>query len=165
MRVAAIASSPSKLRSACSIALSRFVADGHEVHAIIVSKDTPSTVSKERPRDSSFGNIDVSHIHFVQNFDYSAITQENADKINAFIKIIDPLVVIMPHWKSTNSDQMILARTSLVACRGIGSILMYEVNNNTNFTPTILFPSNGNLDNAERYESHRLLLLDEVEMV
>lgn len=163
MRVAAIASSQSELNSACSITLSRLVADGHEVHAIIVGKDTqPATPTRE-----IHGNIDGSRIHFVHGFDYSTISQANADKINACIKTIDPLVVIMPHWKSTNSDRMILAKTSLVACRGIGSILMYEINNNVNFMPTIIFPSKKgiDLDNAERYESHRLVLLDEMEMV
>jgi LmbE family N-acetylglucosaminyl deacetylase len=167
MRVAAIASSLSELRSACSVALSRLAADGHEVHAVIVSRGAPPAASREGQADR---NIGVSRIHLVHDFDYSAITQANADKINACVKIIEPLVVIMPHWKSTNPDHMILARTSLVACRGIGSILMYEINDNANFTPTILFPSkrdNGHasLDNAERYESHRLLLLDEMEMV
>jgi hypothetical protein len=171
MRVAAIASSPSELRSACSVALSRLVTDGHEVHAIIASKNAPSAASKERLGDPLYDNIGISKTHFVHDFDYSAITQANADKINVCIKIIDPLVVIMPHWKSSNPEHMILARTSLVACRGIGSILMYEISSNTNFTPTILFPSRGgsvihsNLDEAERYESHRLLLLDEMEMV
>jgi LmbE family N-acetylglucosaminyl deacetylase len=167
MRVAAIASSLSGLRSACSVALSRLAADGHEVHAVIVSKGAAPAVPKEGKADSNTG---VSRIHFVHDFDYSAITQANADRINACIKIINPLIVIIPHWKSSSSDHMILARTSLVACRGIGSILMYEINDNANFVPTILFPSkrdNGHasLDNAEKYESHRLLLLDEMEMV
>jgi hypothetical protein len=35
----------------------------------------------------------------------------------------------------------ILSRVSLIACRGIGTILMYELDttNNTNFFPTIIF--------------------------
>lgn len=159
MRVAAIACSLAQLKSACSIALSRLASDGHEVHAIIVSNDTAA------PKEiSGDGSIDVSRIHFVHDFDYSAITQANANKLNAFIKTINPAVVIMPHWKSTSPDRMILARTSLVACRGIGNILMYETNDNANFMPTVLLRSQ-NADKSERYESHRLLLLGEVEMV
>lgn len=158
MRVAAIARSLLELKSACSTALSKLASDGHEVHAIIVSNDTAAQTGVD--------SIDYSHIHFVQGFDYSAITQANANKINAFIKKINPTVVLMPHWKSINPDLVILARTSLVACRGIGSILMYEPNDNSNFMPTILFPDRKtSLDNGEKYESHRLLLLDEVEMV
>jgi hypothetical protein len=161
MRVAAIARSLSELKSACSTALSKLASDGHEVHVIIVSNGTAA-----QKEITGVDNIDYSRIHFVQGFDYSAITQANANKINAFIKTINPTVVLMPHWKSTSPELMILARTSLVACRGIGSILMYEPNDNSNFMPTILFPDRKtSLDNGERYESHRLLLLDEVEMV
>ena len=46
----------------------------------------------------------------------------------------------MPSWKSPNHLRMILARTSLIACRGIGTILMYELDaNNMSFNPNITF--------------------------
>ncbi len=172
MKVAIVASSLFELKAACSVAISKLTADGHEVHAIIVNKTPVSVASaKKVPQNTSFDNVGVSQIHFVDGFDYSSITQANADKISACIKVISPLVVIMPHWKSSNYDHMILARTTLIACRGIGSILMYEINDNANFAPTIMFSSKGGsgiqayVDNVERYESHRLLLLDEAEMV
>jgi hypothetical protein len=118
---------------------------------------------------STFG-IDASNIHFVDGFDYCAITQSNADKINAWIKKLGPKLVFIPHWKSTNPDELILGRTSLIACRGIGNILMYEPQDNNNFVPSVLFPKSANRtdlnsDESESYESHRILLLDEVEMI
>ncbi len=172
-----VAPSLFELKAACSVAISKLAATGHEVHAIVVSNTPVSFMSakkeEEGPKETLLDNAGISQIHFVDGFDYSAITQANADKINAHIKVISPSAVIMPHWKSPSHNHMILARTTLIACRGVGSILMYEVNNNANFVPTIMFPAKrdfgiqtGDLDVAEeRYESHRLLLLDEVEMV
>jgi hypothetical protein len=45
----------------------------------------------------------------------------------------------MPFWKTSNQKRKILANTSLIACRGIGSILMYELERNTSFLPNVYF--------------------------
>jgi hypothetical protein len=76
----------------------------------------------------------------------------------------------MPSWKSPNHNRKILARVSLIACRGIGTILMYEpdIANNTNFFPSVIFETSlegpTTTDSKvvkEKFESHRTLLLEE----
>jgi hypothetical protein len=59
--------------------------------------------------------------------------------LGSFLKTINPSLVIMPFWKSHNQRRKILANTSLIACRGIGSILMYEPGRNRGFQPTVHF--------------------------
>jgi hypothetical protein len=76
----------------------------------------------------------------------------------------------MPSWKSPNHKRKILARVSLIACRGIGTILMYEPDtaNNTDFVPSVIFKTSlkdsktiGSEVVKEKFESHRTLLLEE----
>jgi hypothetical protein len=70
----------------------------------------------------------VHELFYVREFDYSSITQRNADSLLAYTKMVNPELVIMPFWKSENSRRRILARSALIACRGVGSILMYNKN-------------------------------------
>jgi hypothetical protein len=146
MNVALIGCTPSEIISACQLTISRLVKEGHKIYAIIPSS---SNVSESSPSSSAFSEtlmvpklaaIGIAGTFFINKFDYSAITQINADAVNSYIKDVKPSLVIMPSWKSPNNMRRILARTSLIACRGIGTILMYELDaQNTNFHPTVTF--------------------------
>lgn len=146
MNVALIGCTPSEIISACQLTISRLVKEGHKIYAIIPSF---SNASESSPSSSAFSEtlmvpklaaIGITETFFIDKFDYSAITQINADAVNSYIKDVKPSLVIMPSWKSPNNMRRILARTSLIACRGIGTILMYELDaQNTNFHPTVTF--------------------------
>jgi hypothetical protein len=146
MNVALIGCTPSEIISACQLTISRLVKEGHKIYAIIPSS---SNASESSPSSSAFSEtlmvpklaaIGIAGTFFIDKFDYSAITQINADAVNSYIKDVKPSMVIMPSWKSPNNMRRILARTSLIACRGIGTILMYELDaQNTNFHPTVTF--------------------------
>jgi hypothetical protein len=142
MKVAVIGCTPSEIICACHLTISRLAKEGHRIYAIIAPFDTSelslSEIANDQKLLAEIGIITKTFL--VDTFDYSAITQTNADAINLHIKHVKPSLVIMPSWKSPNPMRRILARVSLIACRGIGTILMYELDtNNVDFIPNITF--------------------------
>jgi hypothetical protein len=138
MKIAAIGSTALEIEATCKATLSKFIQEGHEVH-IIVARDSNSIDLTDSEARSIFNKAGLANIHFAGMHEYSQITQENASKLNSFIRSIQPQMAILPFWKSVNLKRKILARTALIACRGIGTILMYELDKNPNFTPNVNF--------------------------
>src|SRR5918912_110977 len=143
MRIVAIGSMPLDLELTCFGTLSISVKNGHDVY-LIVARDEAWTDTYIKAIIESSKIISISKVYFTDRFDYSAITQDNASIINSFIKTINPSLVIMPFWKGSNYKRKILAKTSLIACRGIGNILMYELDKNPSFLPNIQFVISAN---------------------
>jgi hypothetical protein len=145
MNVAVIGCAPAEIISACQLTISRLVKEGHKIYAIIASSSNGSTESSSSPFSEiqmipKLTAIGITQTFIIGKFDYSTITQVNADAVNFYVKDVEPSLVIMPSWKSYNNMRRILARTSLIACRGIGTILMYELDaENTSFNPTMTF--------------------------
>jgi hypothetical protein len=183
MKVVTIGCSTSEIISACRVTISNLAKGGHKVYAIIAAGETSksssslsSSYSSEVENDQKLlAQIGIAGTFLIDSFDYSAITQSNADAVRMHINNIYPSLIIMPFWKSPNHMRRILARTSLIACRGIGSVLMYELDaKNTSFNPTVIFKMSeepgASLRHAnfaryekleEKLESHRTLLLEE----
>jgi len=143
MKVAVIGCAPLEIISACRITITSLVNGGHGIYAIIAPSDASESSSSSLPEIANvpqLAAIGITQTFVIDRFDYSAITQINADAVNSYIKNVKPSLVLMPSWKSPNYMRKILARTSLIACRGIGTILMYELDsNNTSFNPNITF--------------------------
>lgn len=153
MNVAVIGCNAWEIISACHFTLLSLTKEGHKTYAIItaleaskssLSSSSSSSLSSSEiaagQKSSSLAEIGIAQTFVIDKFDYSAITQANADAVNVHIKEIKPSIVIMPSWKSPNYMRRILARVSLIACRGIGTILMYELDsNNTDFVPSVIF--------------------------
>jgi hypothetical protein len=69
--------------------------------------------------------------------------------VNSYIKVVNPSLVNTPSWKSPNNMRRILAQTSRIARRGIGTILMYELDTNKiGFVPTIIFEASAEPDSV-----------------
>jgi hypothetical protein len=144
INVVVIGCDPSEILSACHLTITSLYEGGHTTYAIIAPSDeSESSSSSFLPENRSISQlaaIGITETFSIDRFDYSAITQVNADALNSHIKNVGPSLVIMPSWKSPNHKRKILARTSLIACRGIGTILMYELDaNNSSFNPNITF--------------------------
>ena len=143
MKVAVIGCTPSEILSACHTTIASLAKEGHMIYAIIAPSDELESLSSSLPEIANVPELaatGITQTFIIDAFDYSAISQVNADAVNSHIKNVKPSLVIMPSWKSPNHLRMILARTSLIACRGIGTILMYELDaNNTSFNPNITF--------------------------
>lgn len=143
MKVAVIGCTPSEILSACHTTIASLAKEGHMIYAIIAPSDELESLSSSLPEIANVPELaatGITQTFIIDAFDYSAISQVNADAVNSHIKNVKPSLVIMPSWKSPNHLRMILARTSLIACRGIGTILMYELDaNNMSFNPNITF--------------------------
>jgi len=141
--VAVIGCNPSDILSACQNTITSLVIGGHKVYALVARSaqlESSSLLSVEVEDISQLTAIGITQTFQIDTFDYSAITQANADAVNSIIKRVKPTLVIIPSWKSPDYKRKILARTSLIACRGTGTILMYELDpNNISFNPTIIF--------------------------
>jgi hypothetical protein len=173
MKVALVGCTASEIISSCQVTVSSLAKEGHKIYAIIApleSSESSLSSSSEITTDQKLlAEIGIAQTFHIRTFDYSAITQANADAVNLHIKDIKPSLVIMPSWKSPNYRRKILARVSLIACRGIGTILMYELDtNNTDFVPSVIFEvssksskTTGSEVIEEKFESHRTLLLEE----
>ncbi len=174
MKAAVVGCTASEIISSCQITISSLAKEGHKIYAIIAplqsSESSVSPTSEITTDQNLLTEIGVAQTFSIPTFDYSAITQTNADAVNVHIKDIRPSLVIMPSWKSPDHKRKILARVSLIACRGIGTILMYELDtaNNTDFVPSVIFEislkGSKTTDSEvikEKFESHRTLLLEE----
>jgi hypothetical protein len=142
MKVVVIGCAPSEIISACRITITSLAKEGHMIYSIIApsNESERSSFLPEIANVPQLAAIGITQTFLIDRFDYSAITQINADTVNSYIEDIKPSLVIVPSWKSPNHIRKILARTSLIACRGIGTILMYELDaNNTSFNPNITF--------------------------
>jgi hypothetical protein len=217
MKVIAFGCSAPDLDTCCGNFLASLSRDGHKVSIVIAKPKCDDTspglaasseehgvrkrkfldqlyalIEKGMPEDRVKDLCDRFGLHelfLVSDFDYSAITQKNAELLSTFRNKIEPDIVIMPFWKSADDCERILARTTLVACRGIGSVIMYGGDSvGPLFSPNILFgnapgpysdprtnnPANAsnakssesalNRGNCESFESHRLLLLEQGEI-
>jgi hypothetical protein len=174
MKAAVVGCTASEIISSCQVTISNLAEEGHKIYAIVAplqsSESSVPPTSEIITDQKLLAEIGVAQTFYIQTFDYSAITQANADAVNAYIKDIKPSLVIMPSWKSRNHERKILARVSLIACRGIGTILMYELDtaNNTDFVPSVIFETSLKGSKTtdpelikEKFESHRTLLLEE----
>jgi hypothetical protein len=128
-----------------------------------------------------FAMSDLPEPEFIRDFDFASISQSNADILANCRKRIDPDLVIMPFWKSENPKDVVLARSLLIACRGVGSIIMYRGSSdirNEKFSSQVSIgtilnpqdhaisasdPSENRPQRVEDFESHRILMLEEAE--
>lgn len=121
--------------------LSRFVENMHKTFVLIVDQDHCTINEARQMIQRQCVRLGITETYFADGFDYSSVTQQNADLINSFIRVSKPSIIIMPFWRSPNHTRKILAKTSLIASRQIGTVLMYEVDNNSpEYTPAVIIP-------------------------
>ena len=140
MKVAVIGCTSSEIISSCNLTILSLSKGGHRVYGIVAPPQSSEQSSEITTEKDLLAKSGVVQTFTIEKFDYSSITQANADAVNAHIRDISPSLVIMPSWKSSNYMRKILARVSLIACRGIGTVLMYEQDaNKTDFVPSVIF--------------------------
>ena len=146
MMVVALSCIPHDLEISCFGTLSKYIKEGHEVCLIIAkSKETWSKETINAIMKSS-RIIGVSKIYFVSELNSSLVTQDNVKKLRSHIETLDPTIVIFPSIRTGDGIRKIFAKSCLLACRGIGNIMMYDSQKNANFRPTIFSIINGELE-------------------
>ena len=136
MKIIAIGGMPLDLEIGCFGTLYKYIKYGHEVYLIVVGKTNWAAKNLKTLKESS-KEIGVTEIYHVERFDYSSITQDNVNVLRSFIEAIMPSLAILPFTKASHPRRKNLAKSSLLACREIENILMYESNMNTNFSPNV----------------------------
>jgi hypothetical protein len=137
LKIVAIGSSPSDLETGCFGTLSKFINKGHQVSLIIASRKSAWSNKMISSFNEFWKKVGVSEILFTEKFDHSVVTQENVQVLRSFLEPIHPELVFLPSPQGTDKVRVTLGRSSLLACRGIGNILMYESGMNSNFSPGI----------------------------
>jgi|GEM_PF-2869957 len=142
MRIVAVGTSVQGLARTCFLTLRKLRTDGNEVSLIIVKDRTDRRDSRERDAKAAFEKSGISSVYPIEEFDYTGVSQRNANILSTYIKVIKPSLVLMPFWKSDDEKDRILSKTALIACRGIGSVFMFDEDKKSTFTPTASFMLN-----------------------
>jgi len=124
---------------------------GYSCYVLVVSRRKSFPAEGQSLKDL-IRNLGISDIFFLDGFDYSGITQHNADLIYSFVRRLEPSVVIMPYWKSADNSRKNLARCALIASRGIGTILMYAVDSKDGpeYAPTLFVRLSAEVSSLKR---------------
>ena len=175
--------------------LSKYSADGQTVNLIMTGISHKSRKTSILAREK-WRRLGITKVHVIDKFERGSVTQENVKALRSIIEKINPMLAILPFYKTSNRQKQVLAYSSLLACRGVKNILMYETSRNKNFLPNVFFPfgkearslsyltkansakkrkrrsafkskSNGFGTNqaAEAFTTHRLVLLDDSEII
>jgi hypothetical protein len=140
MNIVALAPNIVEIYYASLGTICRFIESGHKAYIMIVEQEPYTSTETRQAIQRQCKSLGIHETYFADSFDYSSVTQNNADLINSFIKASDPSIIIMPFWKSLNHTRKILGKTSLIASRQSGTILMYEIDDNTDYIPTVFVP-------------------------
>lgn len=127
----------------------------------------------------------IQKVYHIENFDYSDVTQHNVNLLAAFVKSASVFLILAPYFGAVNKKQRILGQSSILAYRETPNILMYEMDQNRQFKPSVVFHEDGKsfgkvdktdklrgrtigtsvsrlTSNAqESFQSHRIIILDE----
>jgi hypothetical protein len=139
MRILVIGSSAIELERTCCLTLRKFRNDGNEICLLIVEDASERRLDGDQGAKARLEKLGFRNVHVIEDFDFSEINQHNAKNLNNYIKSIDPSLLFMPFWKSSEEKNRILSRTALIACRGLGNVLMYDERCSPGFAPNISF--------------------------
>ena len=139
MKIVAVGSTLYDLEIGCLGTLSQYAKSGHEVNLIISGSMSNLKEDKVNIGKEFYHDLGMMNIFFTKGFDYSAVTQDNVNKLRSIMGPINPSVAILPFGKTLNMKRKILAESSLLASRGVENILLYEIEKNKNFSPDVYF--------------------------
>lgn len=130
------------LLASCSGTLSKYARNGDETFLLITRDAQHDKTRQEKSTMESVRRaancIDISKVFFIERFNHNTVSQNNVNLLRSFIESISPTLVLIPYRKSINSRQSVLGSSAFLACRWITNILLYEIDRNPNFVPTIL---------------------------
>lgn len=110
------------------------------------------------------------HVYTIKNFDYKGVTQANVNALRSVIDELKPSLAIIPSFKVFKGGLGILAKSALLACRPIGSIIMYgpTTGYKKKFKPSVLSVATKRNQKsnkrhiADAFESQRIILLGDI---
>lgn len=154
MKITVISSSHSDLQKNCFGTILKFIQDGHKVYLLIVTKKSKNVKTVTALCDF-WKKVGTSDISFNNKFDLSSVTQENVRILRSFIEPINPDLAIFPSSLSASKHKSVLGRSSILACRGVPNILMYDKNHTSSFLPKMYSVIN-NTKMKQKISSHKI---------
>jgi hypothetical protein len=139
MEIVAIGGMPVDLEIGCLGTLSKFQKQGHQVSLVAVGKKSMWTKKMVNSFKELSTKIGTSQVYFTDRFDYSSVTQDNVNVLRSIIEPIHPSVAIFPFNMGSDRKSKIISESSLLACRSIENVLMYEIHKNKIFLPNVYF--------------------------
>lgn len=128
----------SHLLMGCFGTLSKYAKHGDETCLIVTIDPGHEQAAKSRRESIQRAARCINaKVQFVEGFNHTAVSQSNVTLLRSFIEPIGPSLAFIPFRKAVNSRQSILGSSGFLACRWITNILLYEVDANTNFAPTV----------------------------
>src|SRR5918992_1454899 len=108
MNIVALATNIAEMYYASLGTISRFIESGHKAYVVIVEQEPYTSTEARQVIQKQCKRLGISEIYFADGFDYSSVTQYNADSIKSCIKVSNPSIIIMPFWQSPNYTRKIL---------------------------------------------------------
>jgi hypothetical protein len=143
-----VISFPEDFLICCSGTIIQQLENHNEVILLIIKKQKASvsvSIINEIKK-----NIKSIKIEILQKLDLSAITQDNVNHIQNFINKYNPDLVIIPFNKSKDVERRVLGDSSILACKRISNILMYDVQENPLFMPSIFYNITNNIEKKQQ---------------
>jgi hypothetical protein len=138
MKILAIGLSAIEIDAGCYGMMRKLTERGHQAYAIICGYNIGTLSHDTGTRTKSYGISSISETYFVEAFETSIVTQKNVKLLESIIRTINPSLIIIPYLRSTDRKRKVLSESSIIACRGVGNIIMYELDKkNKKFTPNI----------------------------
>lgn len=156
---------------ACHKTISILRSRGHAVSIITCpsKKEVRATRNEKRFIEDS----GIQNVYHVKNFDYSDVTQHNVNLLTAFVNSASVFLILSPYFGALNKKLRVLGQSSILAYREIPNVLMYELERNMQFKPSVSFHEDVKRGTTrdkgarptnkiqESFQSHRMVILDE----
>jgi hypothetical protein len=156
MKIIAIGKNPGDLETGCIGTLSRFQREGNEVYLVAAGKKSAWTKKMVKAFQELAHRIGTAQISYTERFDFAAVSQDNVNSLRAIVEPIKPSIAFFPFKRTPDSKNRVLSESSLLTCRDVENVLMYETSKNKNFTPNIFFDIySGKHDNPKNKRSKK----------
>jgi hypothetical protein len=110
--------------------------DGSGDHSTFKDSGAAHLVLREISKRVS-NQIGISTL-YAMNFEFSAASQQNVNLLRSLLDPLKPSMAIIPFLKCKTADQKILAKSSLIACRDVRNLLMYNPDSSVSFHPQLI---------------------------
>jgi len=135
MNVIIFVGMPYDFERACLGTALKYIKNGNNVFLILVKNNSWSSkkIDSLKKNCKEFG----VKLKIVDEFDYSRVTQKDVKILTLLINQIKPHFVFIPFNESKNHIRQVLGRASILGCKNVRNMFMYELETNLKYAPTI----------------------------
>lgn len=136
MNILVMALSTSDLNS-CFGTILKFIKRKYSVYLLMIFKKSKPSQKIPHTFSKLLKKVGVSETFFINEFDFSVVTQQNVHLLRSFVEQINPKLALFPSTASKDECKVIVGKSSILACRGVSNLLMYDSDLSPNFCPMV----------------------------